>query len=387
MTNNTLNKRLVSIDILRGLVIVIMLIDHARERFFLHHQVADPMDIQSTDPTLFFTRLLAHFCAPIFIFLTGLSAFLYQNPLNQPQRAVQSFLLKRGALLILLEMTIINFSWFAAYNTLYLQVMWAIGVSMISLAVLSYLPRIWLIGLGIAIVFGHNALSPVTFLPDEMGYTLWTILHDRGYLLTDGFIKIKASYPVLPWIGVIVLGYVSGPLFTKSVDVATRQKTLIAGGIACLICLCILRSLNVYGEAIDWQIQDTLVMSVMSFLNYTKYPPSLPFLLFTLGVGALLLAYLENAQSKVSEVLRTFGSVPLFFYIVHLYVLLLSYFVLFQIFGPTLHFGANNTPYLAFPNIELIWLTAAVLTGLLYKPCKAFAKFKHRSELRWVKYL
>lgn len=387
MTNNTLNKRLVSIDILRGLVIVIMLIDHTRERFFLHHQVADPMDIDTTDPALFFTRLLAHFCAPIFVFMTGLSAFLYQNPINKPARNVQSFLLKRGAFLVLLEVTLVNFSWFAAYNTLYLQVMWAISVSMIALAALSYLPKLWLLGLGLAIVFGHNALSPVTFLANETGYTLWTILHDRGYLISDGLVKVKASYPVLPWIGVIILGYVCGPLFTQSVAAAARQKALVVGGIACLVTLCILRSLNLYGESLDFAVQNTLVLSIMSFLNYTKYPPSLPFLLFTLGVGALMLAYFENAQSKVSNVLRTFGSVPLFFYIVHLYVLLVTYFVLLHLFGPTPGLAGFAGFELGFSHLVWIWLTAAVLTGLLYKPCKMFSDFKHSSTTWWVKYL
>ena len=199
-------------DILRGMVILLMLVDHVRERFFLHMQVADPMIIDETSHALFFTRFMAHFCAPLFIFLTGLSAWLYAHPANKPQRNVRSFLLKRGLFIILLEVTLVNFSWFGSYDALYLQVMWAIGLSMIALALLTYLPH-RIIGLiGIAIIFGHNALDFITFAPEEFGYALWTILHDRGYLFAGEAFKIKVSYPTLPWIGVICFGYFI-PLF------------------------------------------------------------------------------------------------------------------------------------------------------------------------------
>ena len=213
MTNIKPN-RIASIDILRGFVILLMLVDHVRERFFLHKQVLDPMDINNTEPELFFTRLSAHLCAPIFVFLTGISAWLYANPTSGIKRSAPSFLFKRGLILILLEVTLINFSWFGAYNTLYLQVIWAIGLSMIVLAGATYLPRQWIIALGLAIVIGHNLLSPIQFSPDEFGYSFWTILHDRGYLVTEALVNVKVSYPVLPWIGVIMLGYAVGPLFS-----------------------------------------------------------------------------------------------------------------------------------------------------------------------------
>jgi uncharacterized membrane protein len=193
-------SRVASIDILRGLVILLMLVDHVRERFFLHKQVFDPMDINNTEPELFFTRLSAHLCAPIFVFLTGISAWLYANPSSGIKRSAPSFLLKRGLILILLEVTLINFSWFGAYNTLYLQVIWAIGLSMIALAGAAYLPRQWIITIGLAIVLGHNLLSPIQFSLGEIGYSAWTILHDRGFLMSDAQVNVKVSYPVLPWI-------------------------------------------------------------------------------------------------------------------------------------------------------------------------------------------
>ena len=178
-------------DILRGMVILLMLVDHVRERFFLHMQVADPMIIDETSHALFFTRFMAHFCAPVFIFLT-----------------------------------LVNFSWFGSYDALYLQVMWAIGLSMIALALLTYLPH-RIIGLiGIAIIVGHNALDFITFAPEEFGYALWTILHDRGYLFAGEAFKIKVSYPTLPWIGVICFGYFIAPIFSSTFDTSRRQRIL-----------------------------------------------------------------------------------------------------------------------------------------------------------------
>jgi uncharacterized membrane protein len=200
-------SRISSIDVMRGLVIVLMLVDHVREKLYLHVQVSDPMDVANTSPDLFFTRMSAHLCAPAFVFLTGMSAWLYSHPASGQPRSATGFLFKRGLFLVVLELTLINFSWFGTYTTLYLQVIWAIGLSMIALSLLVRLP-FWLIATtGAVIVVGHNLLTPITFQPGETGYTLWTILHDRGYLIADGPLKVKVSYPVLPWIGVILLGY------------------------------------------------------------------------------------------------------------------------------------------------------------------------------------
>src|SRR5690349_7384299 len=168
--------RLTSIDVMRGLVMLLMLQDHVREKIYLHLQVTDPMTIATTTPDLFFTRLSAHICAPVFVFLTGLSAWLYANPPSAPPRSPRSFLIQRGLLLVFLELTVINFSWSGTYTTLWLQVIWAIGICMIVLGLMSSLPRWLLATVGFLIVFGHNLLSPISFQPGEMGYSLWTIL-------------------------------------------------------------------------------------------------------------------------------------------------------------------------------------------------------------------
>ena len=371
------SKRIASIDILRGLVMLIMLVDHVREHFFSHHAIMDPMTIEETSSSLFFTRFSAHFCAPIFVFLTGLSAWLYSNPKGKHQRSATAFLLKRGLFLILLEVTLINFSWSGTYNTLYLQVIWAIGLSMISLGFLSRLPRVWIGILGFIIVFGHNLLTPITFLKDELGYNLWTVLHDRGYLVIDGFINIRISYPLLPWIGVILLGYFTGPIFHYTSTIK-RQKTLLLIGVSSITLLLILRGFNIYGETLAWEAHNSTIKSIMSFLNYTKYPPSLHFILLTVGIGILLLSCFEKITNKFTQILKVFGSAPMFFYILHLYTILIIHGILMS--------TINNGEIIKVNNVYQVLLISIGLSVLLYFPTKMFSNYKRKNSSKLIKY-
>ncbi len=373
-------QRIASIDILRGFIMLLMLIDHVRERFCYHLPLSDPMDIHNISSQLFVSRIMTHFCAPIFVFLTGLSAWLYANPSNKPKRSPGSFLFKRGLFLIVLEITLVNFSWLASYKTLYLQVIWAIGLSMISLSVLSKLPRVWIGCIGFIIVFGHNFLTPIHFEPNEMGYHIWTILHDRGYVFDSEFFRIKASYPILPWIGVILIGYFFGTLYTNITSSLERQKKLILTGVISLLLLGILRGFNIYGETLPWTVQESLGTTIMSFVNFTKYPPSLNYILFTLGVGMLLLALFESIENKLTAILKVFGSVPMFFYLLHLYVLLVLYIVSIKIFGP------NHGNYLGFNSFYYVWIMWFILAVILYFPSKAFSNFKKKSTSKLIKY-
>lgn len=375
-------SRIASIDIMRGLVIIFMMLDHVRERIFLHVPVGDPIDLSVAGPELYFTRYLAHFCAPVFIFLTGLSAWLYAHPANGEFRSPTGFLFKRGLFLIFIEVTVIWLVWAGTMTTIFLQVIWAIGLCMIALSVLCKL-NYWLIGaLGFLIVFGHNTLSPVSFAPNEFGYSLWTILHDRNYLVDAGALKIKVSYPVLPWIGVILLGYVAGPLYARTVDMLTRRKILIGLGLASLAMLLVLRGFNLYGETLPWTVQDTAIGTVMSFLNFTKYPPSLDFLLITLGIAFFMLAWFESMENKLLDAIEVYGSVPMFVYILHLYVLLAAYTVLYGIFG------ANQGDRFGVDHVQWIWIGTVFLAVALYYPTNAFAKFKHREKRNkpWLSY-
>ncbi|GGP76433.1 DUF1624 domain-containing protein [Shewanella ulleungensis] len=374
-------KRISSIDMMRGIVMLIMLLDHVRERFYLHMQVSDPMDLSTTSWELFVSRFAAHFCAPVFVFLTGVSAWLYANRNPLQPRSAREFLVKRGLFLITLEIIVINISWMGNYHTLWLQVIWVIGLSMLTLAALINLPRPFMGLLGFAIVFGHNLLTPIQFMPNEWGYSLWTILHDRGYLITDGIIKVKISYPALPWMGVILLGYVAGPIFSKSSIASNRQRKLLLLGLACLTLFILLRGGNIYGETLPWQLGSSIGESLMSIFNLTKYPPSLSFLLITLGVMFIGLVGFERLNNPVGQVLSTFGSVPMFFYILHLYVLLLMY-------GISKYFlGSNHGDLLGVDNMAWVWLIALSLMVFLYYPVKRFSAYKQASKQAWIKYL
>lgn len=377
------SQRLLSIDALRGLVILFMLLDHVRETFFLHRQVSDPMAIDSTEPALFVSRTLAHLCAPVFVLLTGLSAWLYGQK-HQGRGDVSAFLFKRGLFLVVLEFTLVNIAWTFQLppSVIYLQVIWAIGISMIALAALVWLPRPLLLVLGAAIVAGHNLLDGLHFAQGSALHVPWAILHDRGWLEFSDSLRLRTSYPVLPWVGVIALGYGLGPWFAHSMPAAMRQRRLLLAGLATLLGFVALRLLNGYGEA-PWTVQADTAHTLMSFFNITKYPPSLLFLALTLGAGLLLLLGLERAgQRRWISTLAVFGAAPMFFYLLHLYVLKVAYL------GCVALLGLNQGNYFGFDGIWAVWLTAVLLAVALFPPVRWFAAFKaRRRDIAWLKYL
>ena len=376
-------SRLLSIDALRGLVILFMLLDHVRETFLLHRQVSDPMNIDTTEPALFISRTLAHLCAPVFVLLTGLSAYLYGEK-YQGRGDVSAFLFKRGLFLVVLEFTLVNFAWTLQLppSVIYMQVIWAIGVSVIALAVLVWLPRPLLIGLALVIIGGHNLLDGVHFAAGSAWHIPWTILHERSWIEVGDSLRLRTTYPVLPWIGVIALGYGIGPWFAGAMAAARRQRYLWLAGISALLGFVVLRAINGYGEA-PWQVYDSPVQTLMSFFNITKYPPSLLFLALTLGVGLLLLLALERAgQRRWIGTLAVFGAAPMFFYLLHLYVLKVLY-----VMGVAL-FGLNQGTYFGFDNVGRVWLVALLLPLALYLPVRWFAGLKaRRRDIAWLKYL
>ncbi|MGK5042822.1 DUF1624 domain-containing protein [Janthinobacterium sp. GB1R12] len=380
-TSATLRTRIAVIDVLRGLVMLIMLFDHVRETVFLHHQVGDPMDAAHVDPALFFTRLAAHVCAPMFVFLTGLSAWLYAHPAAGP-RSASGFLFKRGLLLVVLELVFVNFAWSGAFPpaVLYLQVIWVIGLAMMALAVLHQLPLKVLIVLGVAIIAGQHLMTGLRAQEGSLGYYALTVLLQRGYLVADGAMQIKVSYPLLPWIGVIVLGYAAGPLYARSRSPEGRRRLLLALGAGSLLLLGLLRGFNLYGETLPWVTGDTALRTAMSVLNFTKYPPSLDFLLFTLGLGLLALAWLESVDNGFTRACATFGGAPMFYYLLHLYLLLAIGITL------TAVLGANHGARYGVEHIWQVWLLALLLMPVLYFPCRAFASYKRASKQAWVRY-
>ncbi|RUO25855.1 hypothetical protein CWE09_03755 [Aliidiomarina minuta] len=381
MTSEQLKKRINSIDAMRGLVILLMLVDHVRERFFLHAQVSDPMVIADTNGPLFWSRFAAHFCAPAFIFLTGLSAWLFSQSRGHDHHKTRDFLWRRGLFLIVLEVTLITFSWLGSYDTIWLQVIWAIGLCMLALACCVSWPRWLLFTVGGLLVAGHNALDVINFEPGQWGYSLWTILHDRGNLWQSDSLTIRVSYPVLPWIGVILLGYAAGPLYGRAMEAAKRQRYLAITAIACAALFVVLRGFNLYGETQPWQLYSGVNDSLMSFFNITKYPPSLNFLLITLAGMFAGLYLLERFNSRLNNILASYGGAPMFFYVLHLYVLLALYCIAVTIWG------TNKGIYFGVDHIGYIWLISAVLAIALYKPTRIFNAYKRKSQQAWLKYL
>lgn len=373
--------RIGAIDALRGLVMLLMLVDHVREFFYLHAQVSDPVNLAATPPGLFLTRATSHLCAPVFLLLTGLSASLYGQK-HGSRAATSAFLLKRGLFLIALEVTLVNLAWTRSLlpPVLYLQVIWAIGLSMVALAVLLWLPRPALIGVALAIMLGHNALDGIVLSPDQPGYALWAILHQRGMIpLPWG--AARTSYPVLPWLGVIAGGYALGPLYAPGSDPALRRRRLVALGFASLTAFLILRGLNGYGDPHPWQAGKDGVTDALSFINLTKYPPSADFLLATLGPGLLLLALFERLPERHRRWLTVFGGAPLFFYLLHLWALRLIYdgLAVLDRAGPSGRVEAG-APF-------QIWLIAAVFALALYPACLWMVRLKRRGRWRGLSYL
>lgn len=376
------SRRLISIDALRGLVMLFMLVDHVRETWFLHLQVSDPVDATTVMPSLFFTRLLSTFCAPTFVALTGLSAWLYGQ--SHSKAEVSSFLVKRGLFLMFLEVTFVGIAWSGKLipQTFWLQVIWTIGVSMIALAALLHLPRWAQLVVGLVIVCGHNLLDGIVLTPADAFYVPWAMIHQRAVIELGGGMIAKTTYPVLPWIGVILLGYYAGPLFAKNSDAQLRRKRLMQLGLGMLIGFVVIRLSNVYGDK-PWFFGEDGLRTVMSFLSLTKYPPSLLFLLSTVGVGALLLALFEKyEQHRAMPMLALLGGAPMFYYLLHLYVLKILYLIALQIFGPT-----KGTVY-GVDHIWIVWAWVAVLIVPLYLPTRWFAQLKQRrKDIIWLKYM
>lgn len=377
----THHRRMVAIDALRGFIMLCMVVDHVRETFFLHHQVSDPMDIMKVSPALFLTRMVSEICAPVFILLAGISAWLYGQSRTKPE--VTSFLLKRGFFLVILELTIVCFGWTAKLppDTLWLQVIWCIGLCMIALSGLIYMPRVMQIIIAVAIIFGHNLLDGIAVSVNSVFFPIWAILHQKAYLAPIGGMKIHVTYPVLPWIGVILAGYTLGPLFGRNTDAGERRTTLLRIGLSLLAAFFIIRYVNIYGEK-PWVHTGDTVRTLMSFFSATKYPPSLIFLLPTLGLGILLLAGFEKIQgSRFAEILSVLGGAPMFFYLLHIYILKSLYLVALGIWGPV------QGAVFGFNNLLEIWIFVPLLAIPLYFPTAWFAQLKQRRrDLAFLKY-
>jgi uncharacterized membrane protein len=378
--------RLTSIDLLRGLVMIVMALDHTRD--FFSAGGFNPRDV--ADPALFMTRWITHFCAPIFIFLAGISAFLY-GAQGCNTSAVSRYLLTRGFWLVLLEFTVLRLGWTFSLNATYFvaQVIFAIGASMIALAALVYLPRGAIALIGLAMILGHNAFDGVK--PEAFGgwAPVWNLLHQPG-LITPGIpIKLYVLYPLIPWIGVMAVGFALGPVFL--LERAARQRRLTGLGVATIAAFVVLRATNFYGDPMPWVAHDSLSATVLAFINCEKYPPSLLYLAMTLGPALLLLAVFDGVRGRLVDVVTIYGRVPLFYYVAHIF-LIHALAVLFSwltigdgawLFRP---FPAGRPAGygLGLPGIYLVWIG---VVAALYPLCRWFATFKRRRREWWWTYL
>lgn len=381
-TAAAVSTRLANIDALRGFVMVLMLLDHLRETWFVNYAVADPIDASTVIPAIGFARFAVSFCAPIFVALTGLGVYLFS--IHHTVEETTSYLLKRGFLLIAIELLYLSpLYWgIVPQPTFWLQVIWCIGLCMIALALLMRLPRKALITLGLVLVCFHNLLDPIRLTADDALFPLWAMLHQRDVIaLPLGFVA-KTTYPILPWLGVISLGFGIGNWFRPDVDPATRQRLLLQLGFGMIAAFIALRFLNLYGDKPWSVIEGDPVRTVISFISMTKYPPSLLFLLPTLGGGALLLVLFERINdSKLVAALAVFGGAPMFFYILHLTVLRILYHSALAIWGP------NNGQAYMFDNYHWVLLWYAAMIVPLYIPTVWYARLKRRRrDITWLKY-
>lgn len=386
--------RISSIDLLRGTVMIIMALDHVRDYFHADAFQYDPLDLDKTTPLLFFTRWITHFCAPVFVFLAGTSAFLSGQ--KKTKKELSLFLLTRGIWLIILELTVINFGWLFNWRlpTLPLIVIWALGVSMIALSVFVHLPKRVILGIGILLVAGHNLLDPITVTEPGAMKFLWALLHQPGVHELAGR-NIFVGYPILPWIGLMALGYCFGQLYSFQFDALKRKRLLIMMGVGAILLFIILRFTNVYGDPVPWSQQSSSFSTFLSFLRTTKYPPSLLYLLMTIGPALLFLAFSERPIGKVGRVISVFGRVPLFYYILHIYIIHLVAMIAAEIAFTDwstmiVSFWVNFEPQLQGYGFDL-WLTYVIwilLVAGLYPLCKLYDQYKtNHKEKKWLSYL
>jgi uncharacterized membrane protein len=395
---NKFEWRVNSVDLLRGVVMALMLLDHMRE--FVHRDELNFLatDLGRTNVLVFFTRWITYFCAPVFVFLAGTGAYL-QMARGKSRSELSKFLVKRGLWLILLELTLIRVViWFNIdfHFALQLQVIWVIGVGMVALAGLIRLPTRLIAALSVAMIALHNLLDLIRVNPLPLtGFrtAVWMALHQTGPIFFTPAVYGLVLYPLIPWIGVLWAGYAFGPFYQLDVD--RRRRILFGLGAALLVSFALLRGLNIYGDPSGWGMQKDAIFTVLSFLNVSKYPPSLLFLLLTLGAAILALPWFERIEKgRLSRIFITFGRVPLFFYFgqwiaVHVIATSAGYLAGQPVgwhFVSPLNRPSPNPGNLGFSLwvVYVFWFLGLLL---LYPLCRWFAEVKRRRRDWWLSYL
>ncbi|MBK5278751.1 MAG: DUF1624 domain-containing protein [Bacteroidia bacterium] len=388
----SLNKnRIESIDLLKGLVMVIMALDHTRDYFHASAFLFNPTDPTQTSWPIFLTRWITHYCAPAFCFLAGLSAFFVGK--RKTASELSGFLLKRGLWLVFIEFTIVNFGWYfdIYFSNFDFLVIWSLGISMIVLAGLIHLPRTIILIFSCVLIFGHHLLDKIHF----DGSLLWGVFHEAHIYSFPNGLHVYTDYPIIPWIAVMSLGYYFGTFYDQSFDQARRKKLMNIIGLSAIVLFIVLNWSNLYGDPDGWMKYDTLSKTMMSFLDPQKYPPSLLYLLMTLGPSLLFLANVENVKGSVVNVFSMFGRVPFFFYILHIFLIHLVALVAAEATGfgwqkMILSNWLTEVPELKGYGFSL-WAVYLIWVGVivaLYPLCKRFDVYKlNHKEKWWLSYL
>lgn len=387
-----MNRRILSIDIVRGLVMIIMALDHVRDLMHSQALTSSATNLATTSPALFFSRWITHLCAPTFVFLSGVSVYLSLK--RKSIAYTRRFLLTRGLWLIILEFTIINFSlWFDVhFRILMMQVITAIGVGCIVLAFLLKVSPKLLGIIALVIIFSHNLLQFVPPSENSFVNVLRNLFFAPGIQLVSKDFMFLFAYPLIPWISIMLLGYAFGTVFDREPSV--RNKILLRVGIGALALFLILRFINVYGDPVPWTTQKNGVFTFLSFLNVTKQPPSLIFILVFLGICITALRYSEKLPGFLQRLLSVYGSVPMFYYLLHLLFLRVAVFIMLYIqgfewkdfqFGP-FQFGRPAAPSgLGLAGVIGVWIA---IVALLYPLCYWYTNYKrNHPEKAWLRYL
>jgi uncharacterized membrane protein len=388
-------NRITSIDFLRGSIMIIMALDHVRDYLFSGSFYYDPLDFSKTSGILFFTRWITHFCAPIFMLLAGTSASLIGRKKTKKELSV--FLLKRGLWLIVLELFVVNLGWNfnLTFPMFFFITIWALGVSMIVLAAVIHLPKTLVLVFGLAVVFGHDLLDTVNITGNTAPAFGWALLHQQNFFIWHKE-ALLVGYPLIPWIGVMPLGYCLGDWYAPGYDSEKRKKNLLILGASCLALFVVLRFTNIYGDPVKWSTQKDAFFTFLSFLNVNKYPPSLLYLLLTLGAAFLFLSFTEKLKGKVVNVVSVYGRVPMFYYLIHIYIIHLIAMISSAILpgqnwkiwmlDQPIWFTKDLKGYgFSLPIAYLIWILIVVV---LYPLCKRYDAYKQaHKEKWWLSYL
>lgn len=391
---DTIKQRIQSIDVLRGIIMALMALDHVRDYFHIEGMNGSPTDMETTTPFLFFTRWITHFCAPTFVFLSGTS--IYLQSLRKTKKELAWFLFTRGLWLIIAELTLVGFGWSfnIFFNFFFLQVIWAIGCSMVIMSGLIFF-RYWILtAIGVLLTLTHNIMDYILITDDnlDVAANFFLITEFEPYVL--GSVRIMTAYAILPWTGIMLLGYASGKWYSSEMSPEKRRKALITTGSLLIVLFISLRLLNGYGDPAPWETQRNFTYTVLSFLNVTKYPPSLLYALMTLGPALIVLALIENIRNRFTAIFNIFGRVPFFYYLIHIYIIHILCVILFFAEGfsfednfklkMTFAFRPDENFGFSLGIVYLIWLFVLVLC---YFPSRWYNNYKSTHKQWWLSYI